>query len=574
MTHRLFFPILTGLVLALLLGSVRAGLFLDDYVLLAILSGPDSLSHLYPSRLDIFNFFDGSPERMRRMLDLGLLPWWTFPGTRIAFWRPVSALTHWLDYTAWRDLPVLMHIQSLVWFGGLIAAVQLMYRRLLGPGCAAGIATLLYVVDRSHAYAVTFVAGRNAILGALFGTLALLFHDRWRRGGWRPGSLVAPACLALALLSAEKAVATGAYLAAHAVFLDHGGWRRRLMGLAPYALVVGTWLLVYTGLGYGVFGVAPGYSNPLREPLHFAHAVAKNGPILLSAQWIGPRAEGFSQLPPGAAAARWVVALLILAVLAALLAPLLRRDPLARFWSLGQVLAVVPACAAAPHEFYLNFVALGAMGLLATFLGGLVDQEAWRPAGLLWKWPAALLAGILLLVHLVASPLELARGANRVFDYSSMERASDSIPTDEAIRRQLVVIVNAPSAVVVAYSFFIRAVKGQPIPGQTRLLASGEIPLTIFRPDTRTLNVRWEGRQQRMFRADEHPIAPHQRVRLSRTEIEVTAVTDGWPKEAIFRFDTDLEDPALRWLRWASENGHGRFVAFRPPSVGETVLVR
>src|SRR5919198_3083076 len=216
-THRVFLPALIGLTVALLIGSIWAGLLLDDYVLLAILSGSDPVSHLYPSRLDIFNFFDGTPERMSRMLDLGLLPWWSFPGTRLAFWRPVSALTHWLDYAAWRQHPALMHVQSLAWFGGLVAAVGLMYRQLMGAGCAVGIATLLYVVDRVHAPALTIVAGRNAILGALFGTLTLLFHDRWRRSGWRAGSLVAPACLALALLSAEKALATGAYLAAHAV---------------------------------------------------------------------------------------------------------------------------------------------------------------------------------------------------------------------------------------------------------------------------------------------------------------------------------------------------------------------
>jgi hypothetical protein len=269
---------------------------------------------------------------------------------------------------------------------------------------------------------------------------------------------------------------------------------------------------------------------------------------------------------------RWLLALLMFAVLATLLMPLLRRDPLARFWGLGQVLAVVPACAASPHDFYLNFIALGAMGLLARFLSGLLDQEAWRPAGLLWKWPAALLAAILLLVHLVASPLDLARSANKRHD-TSMEEAADSIPNDEAIRRQLVVIVNAPSAHVIPYSLFIRTVKGRPVPAQTRLLASGGIPLTVSRPDRRTLHVHWEGPQQRMFRADENLVTAHERVRLSRTEIEVTAVTDGWPVEATFRFDTDLDGPALRWLRWASENGHGRFVAFRPPSVGDAVLV-
>jgi hypothetical protein len=41
----------------------------------------------YPRRRDIFNFFAGSPERTHRLLDLELLPWWTSPEARVAFWR-------------------------------------------------------------------------------------------------------------------------------------------------------------------------------------------------------------------------------------------------------------------------------------------------------------------------------------------------------------------------------------------------------------------------------------------------------------------------------------------------------
>ena len=529
--------------------------------------------HVLRRGLDIFNFFDGSPERTRRMLDLGLLPWWTFPGVRVAFWRPVSALTHWLDYTLWRDLPVLMHVQTLLWFSALIVAAFLMYRRLMGPADGAGLAALLYALAGAHADAITNVAGRNVILGVFFGTLTLLLHDRWRGAGWRAGSVAAPACLALALLSAEGGVATGAYLLAHAVFLDRGGWRRRLQGLLPHGTVIATWQLLYSGLGYGVLGAAPAYINPIREPLEFAYALAKNGPILLAAQWTGPSAESFSTLPSPAAAIRWVAALVTIAVLVALLAPLLKRDPVARFWALGQALAVVPICAAMPHDRYLFFVGLGAMGLLAQFLCGLLSRESCRPGRLLWRVPAILLACALAGIHLIASPLQLIRSAAGMGGVGVTEQAADSIPADPALRRQLLVIVNLPTAVVVFHEFFVRTVKGQPIPAQTRLLASGAAALRAYRVDAHTLRVRWEGRQEPIFRAREHPLVAGQRVRLAGTDVEVTAVTgDGWPAEAIFRFDDDLDGPALRWLTW--EKDQGRFVSFRPPSVGETVLVR
>jgi hypothetical protein len=73
------------------------------------------------------------------------------------------------------------------------------------------------------------------------------------------------------------------------------------------------------------------------------------------------------------------------------------------------------------------------------------------------------------------------------------------------------------------------------------------------------------------FRAKEQPMTPGQHIRLTGTDIAVTAVTeDGWPTEATFSFDQNLDDPELRWLRWES----GSFVSFRPPAVGETIVVR
>ena len=571
--HRWFLPTLTGLAIALVLPSARIGLCCDDFVLLGILSGSSPLRDLYPWRLDVFNFFDGRPERMFRLLDLGLLPWWTFPGARVAFWRPVSALTHWLDYTMWLHLPSLMHVQSLLWFGGLVVTAGLMYRRLLPRG-AAGVAALFYALDGAHAGSVTWVAGRNTILGALFGTLTLLLHDRWRRSGWRTGSRIAPGCFALALLSAEVAVATGAYLVAHAAFLDSGGWRGRLRALLPHGMVAALWQLFYAARGYGVFGAGTGYLDPVREPLQFARALAKNGPIFLLAQWTGPSSESSLRLDRAAASARWLGALVIIAVLAVLLAPLVRRDPVARFWTVGLVLAVVPICAGTPHDRYLFFVGLGAMGLLAQFLCGLLDGEPWLPGHALWKWPAVLLGCALMAVHLVSSPLHLVRTAADASG-GGVEEASDSIPTDPAIQGQLVVIVSVPSAVTVAYSFFIRTVKGQPIPAHTRVLAAGGEPVRLYRADARTLRVRWEGPLERLFRGRAHPMTGLERIRLSGTDIEVTALTaDGWPAEATFRFERELEDPALRWLRWGQDNGQSRFVSFRPPSIGETVLVR
>jgi hypothetical protein len=45
-----------------------------------------------------------------------LLPWWSDPTIHIDFARPLTALTHVLDYALWPGTPALRHLHSLLWF--------------------------------------------------------------------------------------------------------------------------------------------------------------------------------------------------------------------------------------------------------------------------------------------------------------------------------------------------------------------------------------------------------------------------------------------------------------------------
>ncbi|MFQ5853547.1 MAG: hypothetical protein ACE5JU_23560 [Candidatus Binatia bacterium] len=153
--------------------------------------------------MQIFSILNGDPQRIRRYMEWGTLPWWTVEDFRIAFFRAFSILTMWLDYQLWPDLPALMHLQSLLWFGALVATAGVFYRRMMGVTCAAGLAALLYAIDDAHAFPAAWLANRNHLLAAFFGLLCILTHDRWRREGWDWGVVLSPICLALALLSGE-----------------------------------------------------------------------------------------------------------------------------------------------------------------------------------------------------------------------------------------------------------------------------------------------------------------------------------------------------------------------------------
>ena len=61
-----------------------------------------------------------------------------------------------------------------------------------------------------------------------------------------------------------------------------------------------------------------------------------------------------------------------------------------------------------------------------------------------------------------------------------------------------------------------------------------------------------------------------ERVELTGMTVEVTELTaDGRPAEAIFRFDRELEDPMLVWLRSRRDG----LVPFVPPPVGTSVTL-
>ena len=49
-------------------------------------------------------------------MEHGLGVWWAAPNFKIAFWRPLSALTHAIDLALWPKSAALMHLQTVGWF--------------------------------------------------------------------------------------------------------------------------------------------------------------------------------------------------------------------------------------------------------------------------------------------------------------------------------------------------------------------------------------------------------------------------------------------------------------------------
>ena len=575
--------------------SLWLGLQNDDHILRAVLSDPPLDPEWTRTPIDAFSFVNGDEELIRKAVEESRIPWWTHPRLQLAFLRPITGLSHWIDFRVWPELPWLMHVQSLLWFAGAVIAAASFYRRLLLPAWVAGLAGLLFALDDAHGLPAVWIANRNASIGVFFGLLALIAHDRWRREGWKPGACLAPVALLAGLLAGEIALAAGGYLLAYALFLDTGSWRHRLTSLIPAGVVGATWWGAYRAMGFGASGSGV-YIDPGADPFVFVTAVVERAPILLFGQWVLP-AGLHNMLSLEAGHFVWLVALLLIVVIAALLLPILKREMVARFFALGMILSLVPACATFPDDRLLYFAGFGGMGLLAQFLAAIWQRVEWVPSSRIRRLPLQFACWVSIVIHLVFAPLALAMTTNTVRTFGTfINRAAWSLPSDPGVADQTVLIVNSPTAFISIYGPLVQAFNGRPIPGHTLILGSGIYPTTISRPAANSIAIRPDGgylvepgRPRPGHEATQPPFHPayfHQmldhlyrdatpmrvgdRILYGGAEVEIAEVTeDGRPIEIWAHFDVELEDPSLRWLEWRN----GVYVAFELPAVGESVVL-
>ena len=164
------------------LPSLAGGRVVDDHWHRITLAPHDpSWSSLAKPWYELFTFYDGDPARTHRIVDMGLSPWWTDPNVTLAFFRPVAAATHLLDYRLWPSHPWIMHAHSLAWFAALVAVAAWVYRRLC-PGWVGGLAGLLFALDHNHGIPIAWIANRNALIAGVFAIACLRCA---RRGGAR-----------------------------------------------------------------------------------------------------------------------------------------------------------------------------------------------------------------------------------------------------------------------------------------------------------------------------------------------------------------------------------------------------
>jgi hypothetical protein len=599
--HR-YLPVFLAIgAILVMLPALKTGLMLDDLVQRAVELRPDQLpAQMHGTGLppdsgslgtvlrDLFPGLGRDSPSIAQAKNYGLLPWWAPDDLRLGLWRPVTAFTHWLDYRLFPDSPALMHAQNILWFAATMFLVTILYRQLMGVGWAAGLAALLFLLDGNTYFPVMFVANRGFVLSLFFGLLCFYEHHQWRSAKSRSALGLSVLFLALSLFANEGGASTLAFLLAYALVLERGSFRDRALTILPSLLVIVLWRTLYKLGGFGVFHVGL-YIDPATEPLAFAQVMMPRATALLGGQLTGVAPDLLFAIKPALHPA--VIALygvVVVATLAVFL-PWVRRDKVAAFWFAVTLLAVIPAATVAPLSKNLGFVAVGAYGLIASFMTALFTRPGRLPERLAYRIPAWILCVLLMLVHIPGAIAGRILTVGAIDFGSHAMRYFINVDTTADAENKNVIIINAPCSFALAYAPFYKAYTHQPVPRTIRTLVPGCTGFDVQRTDDQTLVIQSQAPD--IFACDDVGFVHlayifsecNEAIGVPKSKKGDRHDFDGLTVEVLdsnaedvatrvaFRLHTSLDSPDFHWLWWDWKTF--AYEPFKVPAVGQSVTL-
>lgn len=479
------------------------------------------------------SLFDLFPNQMHPASES--IAWWVHEDFQLAFYRPISSLTHWLDSVLWRDVFFLHHLHSLLWACLGVWAVHRLFHRIMGAGWQAVLCTLLFAVQDSHAFVNGWLANRNAIVAFVFGMLAIDAHIRVRTANLR---LYWPIFLmTLTLLSAEVGLCAMAFIGSWALFYEKN-IKLTVLSLLPYTMLIVVWRMSYRAMGFGASGLTA-YVDPITSPLAFVAKLLHGFPLLLANQWYKFPADSILFFPMSARAFPTVVSILCLLPIFYSFGKTVMMHKRLQFWSVGMLVALIPVSAVVPGERMLLFCGVGFVGLLV----GLLQQHK----GNLAKWFLVLH----LPVGMLMCPLKLIPAKLQdmfIIGYESM-------PVDRHPDEQYFYLNGLEFAPM--YSILMPILNKEVVPKRVFLLSPAP-DLTLTRIDDRrfemTLPTGWFDRGA-VFFVTPHSFHAGQTFTKGDLHAEILELTaGGQPSRVVFTMKQPLDHTNYRWMLW--KGGH------------------
>lgn len=546
--------------------SLFMGFFIDDYLHLLTVEGRFDLA----SPLDVFRFAGGDADELKRFMNEGPLPWFTYLDIKLHFYRPLSSLLMLLDNRLFGDAAFLYHLHSLIWYVALVALAGLLYRRSLGP--AALVAMALYALDEAHVIPAVWWSNRNALVAAVPALAGFLAHLRWREAGWRWGLPLSLLGYAVGFAGAEAALGIMGYLGAYELLGRRDAWQRRIGALLPAALLSVLYLGWYKAKGYGVSGSGV-YIDPIHEFADFAALAPGRLAMMLSNQFLTLPIEA-PVVVRGLELPLVLLSAGVLAAFALLMRPAWREADAetrrALTWLMaGAVLSTAPTLATFPSGRLMTLPSLGTAAALAILL-----CHAWsRRAGKPWR----ALALLLLFVH-AAGPLAIWTGLPVLF--ARLDDTGRAAILDPAIAREDArdvsqIALNPPDPFVGMYPYLVRLQARAPMPATWQVLSLAPHAHRYTRVDDRTLEMEIiDGEMftmlfEQLVRSPKRPMLPGDTVDVEAFRARVIDVGEYGPTRVRFTFKKSLDDPSIELLEWGGKG----FRRLAPPPVGESVLL-
>ncbi len=568
-----------GIALFLVSPALWIGLQLDDYFHWSLVTQQT----LLPATSDkagvfgLFSFLDGQAERTHQLMDLGMVPWWTLDTIQYAFWRPISEMTHGIDYLFLSQWPWLMHVHGLVYFALLLFFTAKLFDDIQGNEHGAALlgasasfwAFWIFALSYTHGLPAAWLANRNAILATLFVVLTLRAHHRWREEGGLSNLMLSLVFFVAGLLSGELAVSAGLYLFSYALFLDRGSFIRRMMAIVPYGVLGVLWLVVRAAMEYGAKNSGH-YIDPSHDVVLFLQVFGERAVSLLAAQFFAMPPELLSALP---SQSKFMVQVTLLVVLAVFIVPLVVSDRRARFWLAGLILCVLPVCATIPHSRLLMCVGLGAAGLLGLLLA------QWRSAWVAGskQWFMLPIIVLLMFCQFVISPLllPLEAASIRLGMDDALNSGARNLPISEDNKHKTAVIINPPMSSVAGYVNGIRLFESLPVARHTLPLVSGRKEITLRVVDANTIEISadqglYDAHNEGLLRDPNQGFEVEDTIGLSVMAVVVKKVNEqGVPTVAEFSFKHPVHEnnSDVDFYIWAA----GKPVLCELPKVGNFI---
>lgn len=546
-------PFILALLASLLtLPSLWVGLQFDDYLLeKSVREAPTLVSAMNK----MFVFMDGDVEHAQKNMEDGTYPWFALPEGKVAFWRPLSALTHWVDFHFFPNQPILMHVQNILWFALSVFLVSILYREFL-PAPVAGLAALFFAIDDAHGYAVGWISNRNVLIAFVFGVLSLLlYHRSLQTLGIRKlflwlGSIF---CFTLTLSSAEAGIAIIGYFLAYLLF--HPKLSKRTWGmLFPHLLVFIMWITFYRMGNFGGWGTS--YIDPVREWKPFLLAVFERIPVLGLGFFAYPPAELFPFITTAWVKYLWVGAGQgVMILLAMSFYPIVRQNKNLQFLLTGAGFSLFLIGSSLPANRLLFFVGVGGFAIIASYLMDMNGHD-WLKRLL---WLTHLFVAIALLPIMAYSP--------KLF--GNIEPVILSAPI-----KPTMIIISAPSAFHADFFRLIRSRYGAETPERVWNLGASLSSMTVYRQSENALVINatngYISGFDTVFRGSAHPLQRGQVINVGDLQITVQDLTsDGRPATVLFEFAEPLQNDEYQWLIWESN----RLVKWDVPDIGRSIQI-